>query len=390
MSGTDAASHDGPQRRPRLIVEGIDTRADGFPQHLRSADLRGERPRLHAVENGPRRFPPIRPPAASFPQSRPPASSVEPDWLHGSVSAGEPGEVRLGSESVAASYAVEEPGDAGLDAAAALWQPRELTCSPEPGPPVLDRRSMKGMEYGARMRCRAGCFLRNAWNDHLEYYSCASMRDLLIGIGAGSIFANTSWDQDIQDWYQTDVRSRGTDKWSTFWKTFGEGEIFIPTFAGLAVAGTLLDRSPVCFAAGDYGGRVTRGYLVGAPPMLFMQGFLGASRPGETRFGSQWKPFDDTNAVSGHAFMGAVPFITAAKMVDPWWMKGGFYALSTFTAWSRINDDEHYFSQACLGWWMAYLACSAVDRTETGCRRNYALTPLTTPQMCGIALVCRR
>jgi hypothetical protein len=30
-----------------------------------------------------------------------------------------------------------------------------------------------------------------------------------------------------------------------------------------------------------------------------------------------------------------------------------------------VNDDAHFTSQAILGWWIAYLACTAVDETET-------------------------
>ena len=37
---------------------------------------------------------------------------------------------------------------------------------------------------------------------------------------------------------------------------------------------------------------------------------------------------------------------------------------SALPAMSRVSDDDHYFSQAFLGWWMAYMAASAVDRSH--------------------------
>ena len=40
--------------------------------------------------------------------------------------------------------------------------------------------------------------------------------------------------------------------------------------------------------------------------MLLMQRVTGASRAGESDSGSHWRPFHDSNGVSGHAFMGAV------------------------------------------------------------------------------------
>jgi hypothetical protein len=200
--------------------------------------------------------------------------------------------------------------------------------------------------------------------DHRNYYSRRTMAGLAYGLVLGSVLANTSMDQDVQDWYQQDVRSTDTDNFAKFWKTFGEGQIFIPGYACLAVAGTMLQDWPVAGPVGDFACRTTRAYLVGAPPMLFMQFMLGAARPGRTPHSSHWRPFENTNAVSGHAFMGAVPFITAAKMTDSFVLKSGLYACSTLTAYSRVNDNQHYLSQIILGWWMAYLTCTAVDQTQ--------------------------
>jgi hypothetical protein len=243
------------------------------------------------------------------------------------------------------------------------------------------------------LRARVRSEFQQGWHrigsDYRNYYCCTTLRDLFAGVAPAAVLANTSLDDDFQGWYQRDLRSSGTDNFATFWKTFGEGQIFIPAYAGLALATGFFDDRPLIGGVSDFSDRVTRGYLVGAPPMLFMQALLGASRPGEHGLGSQWKPFDDTNGVSGHAFVGAVPFITAAKMCDEPLLKVTFYTFSTFTAWSRINDDAHYLSQALLGWWMAYLACRAVDDTEHQ-DRCFTVTPLATPEMAGVAIGYRR
>ena len=106
--------------------------------------------------------------------------------------------------------------------------------------------------------------------------------------------------------------------------------------------------------------------------MLLMQWVVGGSRPGEAHSGSHWEPFQDDNGVSGHAFMGAIPFLNAANMTDNRWLRAGCYLGSGMAGLSRINDDSHYTSQAVLGWWMAYLAARSVDNTQTGT----AFTPL--------------
>jgi hypothetical protein len=106
--------------------------------------------------------------------------------------------------------------------------------------------------------------------------------------------------------------------------------------------------------------------------MLALQWVVGGSRPGEAHSGSHWEPFNDNNGVSGHAFMGAIPFLNAAHMTDNPWIRVACYAGSGMAGLSRVNDDSHYTSQAFLGWGMAYLAARAVDNTQQG----IAFTPL--------------
>ncbi len=159
--------------------------------------------------------------------------------------------------------------------------------------------------------------------------------------------------------------------------------------ACLGLAGKALGSRPVFDIGGEFGCRTAREYLVEAPPVLLMQAMLGGSRPGETGVDSQWKPFDDNNAVSGHAFIGAVPFITAAQMTENRALRSLFYLGSTCPAWSRVNDDAHYLSQVLLGWYMAYLACQCVTGTEEQ-QEPVCLIPLACPEFTGIGLVWQR
>ncbi len=263
--------------------------------------------------------------------------------------------------------------------------------NPLPGPARerwLDQ-SLDGGENRLSRRQRCGGVVKDVCEDYKNYYRWRTMRDLAYGLAAGSVLANTSLDEDFQDWYRADVRGSWGDDFASFTNTFGEGKIFIPAYAGLAAVSLLAWDRPSDSVIGDFSWRTTRGYLVGAPPVLFTQFLLGASRPKETASGSHWKPFDDVNAVSGHAFVGAVPFLTAANMVDNKLLKGGLYLGSTFTAWARLNNDRHYLSQVCLGWWMAYLACRSVDGTDQrGLARH--LVPVTTPEMVGIGVAFQR
>ena len=86
--------------------------------------------------------------------------------------------------------------------------------------------------------------------------------------------------------------------------------------------------------------------------------------------------------------MGALPFITAAKMTDsPSW-KAVFYAASTLAPLSRTADGAHYPSQIAIGWWMAYLSASAVHATDRPDAR-WRIFPTTVANGSGMALEYR-
>ena len=201
-------------------------------------------------------------------------------------------------------------------------------------------------------------------DDFRNMYSGESLLGVGAVFGVGAALANSDADQEMQDWYQDDVRSHSTDDVASVAKTFGEGILIIPAAAcGLLIGECAAAWEPCC-QTGEWGDRTMRGMLVGSPSLIGLQLATGASRPGESSAESDWIPFNDNNGVSGHSFIGAVPFISAAKMTDNPLAKTGLYAASALTGWSRVNDDDHYTSQAILGWCLAYAACSAVDRTE--------------------------
>lgn len=204
--------------------------------------------------------------------------------------------------------------------------------------------------------------------DHIEFYSLESLTWLVAGVGLGATMANTGFDEHfLRDTYRDNVVVAASEEYYQALhqpKFLGEGWYTIPVFAGAALLDPLVGDTVAGGLTAEWGQRSLRTILVGGPPLLALQMLTGASRPGETTAGSHWKPLDDNNGASGHSFMGAIPFLSAAKMTDSLWLKSGLYALSTMAGLSRVNDDHHYFSQVFLGWWMAYLAASAVDRSQ--------------------------
>ena len=217
-------------------------------------------------------------------------------------------------------------------------------------------------------------------SDHKNFYSLNNAAMFAAGLGVSAITANTSADREIREWYKDSVKSDTTDDIATVAKGFGEGLYTIPAYLGIAVLGEVTNGA-VDSIAGEWARRCLRATLVGVPPMLVFQEVVGSSRPDEGS--SHWDVFHDDNGVSGHGFIGAIPFLSAAMMARHPLLKWPLYAASTLPALSRINDDAHYFSQAFLGWWIAFLAARSVDNTEVQ-KGKIVITPAMGPDLIGI------
>lgn len=199
--------------------------------------------------------------------------------------------------------------------------------------------------------------------DYQNFYSKDNLWKLALGIGYAGFYANTSFDEEIQDFYNEYIKSTTTDDISKIVKPFGDGRITVPVYLTAVIIGELSKDTKIGATIGNWGQLCSRSLIVGAPPVLTLQILLGASRPEEGK-GSRWRPFKDNNGVSGHSFMGAVPFLVAAKMTKKLLLKYPLYFASTFTGFSRINDNKHYFSQSFLGWWIAFLAVNSLDMNK--------------------------
>jgi hypothetical protein len=228
--------------------------------------------------------------------------------------------------------------------------------------------------------------------DQRNFYGAANLRLLLGAFAIGAATANTSLDESLRDVLQENLVYTPSDEYAEFLHAHhyvGDGHILIPVFVTLAVVGKGLMDDPNAYVIGEWSERTFRGMLAGAPALLLSQSLTGASRPGETGHASSWRPFSDDNGVSGHSFMGAIPFLTAARMSDKRWVKIGFYAASILPACSRITDNRHYPSQAFLGWTLAYVATSSVAQTESGSGK-VEFAPMRVGDDFGFGLTLRR
>ncbi len=230
--------------------------------------------------------------------------------------------------------------------------------------------------------------LNDIWDtiasDYTRFYSGDRLTRMGMAYGIGGIMANSEIDEDIQKWYQKDIHSSGTDNVAEITKILGEGKYLIPLSLAAAGMGAIISTENETSVIGKWGQDATRAYLLGGPQLLVMQRVLGGSRPGENDYGSSWNAFNDANAVSGHAFIGAVPFLTMAHMSENRLMRYFYYAASTLAGFSRINDDAHFTSQVFLGWFIAWEATSTVS--EDTKENNFRIQPMALEEGGGVRM----
>lgn len=229
------------------------------------------------------------------------------------------------------------------------------------------------------------------YSDFRYFYSPRSFTLLSLGVGLHAVLANTTLDQDFQDSVQ---RNLGDPDALAIGRHLGNYAIMVPSVVGLWALGECLAQQPACRvqcigrALNDWGAQTARALFVGAMTTGSLQVLIGASRPNENR-GSRWRPFDDDNGVSGHALVGAVPFLVAASRTENRLLCGAFVFASGISAASRVYEDKHYLSQAMLGWWIAYLSVRATLATNYD-QYQYRVVPISPSGYIGFAVECRR
>lgn len=231
-------------------------------------------------------------------------------------------------------------------------------------------------------------FWRAVQQDYKEHYSGVGLVYLGATLGAGGLLANTSLDKDISQHWQNHIRGRTTDELSSAVDTFTQLRqirVVIPTYLTAMAVSHIID-SPWTHPVGLWGEHSIRVLLLGAPQQAILTEVLGAHRPFDE---SGWSLFDGNRGVSGHAFYGAVPLVSAAAVSETWQLKALFYTLSTLPALSRINTNKHYFSQAALGWGLAFLSSQSVQRANHTLNQAHKLQFSIQPMNGGILMGAR-
>ncbi|MCP4293723.1 MAG: phosphatase PAP2 family protein [bacterium] len=190
-------------------------------------------------------------------------------------------------------------------------------------------------------------------------YGRRSFVRLGVALAGAAVLAFSGADEVIEGWHRDSVRSNKSDSLSHFLK-FGGERFWFGNWAMVAA----LDGWVRSNAFSRWGRANFEAMAVGLPLLWTVQRGLGANRPSSDDGSPKWKPMKAANSASGHAFIGAVPWLTLARRHNLVPVKKMAQLGSVLTGWSRLNDRKHYLSQIVLGWTIAYNAVAAVADDE--------------------------
>ena len=289
----------------------------------------------------------------------------------------------LAGWAAGAQEAAPPPGSAG-EPAPAVQSQSEAPAEPEDeAAPAPGTSATSAVE---EPRGRGGRTWDVIRRDYSQFYSRGGLLRIGAGLAVAGVVANTDADQELYDWYHEEAGD-GSGSWAEAADQLGEPAVGL----GIAALGTaflgLVPEGEDESAAARWVRRTTRGYVVGLPAMYYLQQIAGSGRPDEPE-GSSWQIFGETHGVSGHAFLAGVPLLTLARSSDNRLVQGAAVVASVATAWARIEEEEHYPSQAFLGWYLAWAATGAVARADAAAadERAWSVAPVVVPDGGGLVV----
>jgi hypothetical protein len=153
-------------------------------------------------------------------------------------------------------------------------------------------------------------------------------------------------DDQIQEFVQ-DNRSESSDNISKVSRQFGQPEVYATVGLGVLTAGLLAGDHEVR----DAGVRISGSLAMAGIVVTVAKQVAGRSRPShEGSDAEDFHPFSgNTSAPSGHSAMAFALATALGEEIHNRWASIGLYTAATATAWSRVNDNVHWFSDVFFG-----------------------------------------
>jgi len=178
-----------------------------------------------------------------------------------------------------------------------------------------------------------------------------------VAIAAAAVGTISLADHGVDHWVQ-DHRSSRSDALARGFRTGGQPEVVFGVPAALFTAGLIsghkdLERSGVRVLASV----VLAGVITGGGKVV-----TGRLRPNESTTQYAFKPFSHYDAFpSGHATMAFALATALSGEIRRPWASALLYAGATGTAWSRLNDHQHWLSDVLAGATVGITAANVIE-----------------------------
>ena len=174
----------------------------------------------------------------------------------------------------------------------------------------------------------------------------------------GAIATASLADGAINDWAQ-DHRTPQSDDLARVFRYGGEAKVTFGISGGIVVAGTIVGDPELQRS----GGRVLLSLLAAEAATLAVKFSAGRFRPAETDNPYVFKPFSGHDSFpSGHTTLAFALATSLSNEIDNGWASAAMYTFATGTAWSRLNDQRHWFSDVLAGATVGITAATLVHR----------------------------
>ncbi len=152
-------------------------------------------------------------------------------------------------------------------------------------------------------------------------------------------------DRSVDSWIQ-DHRSSSSDKLAAALRNGGEPAVVFGVGGGIALAGVISGEDGLRRS----GERVLASAAVAELTTLAIKFPVGRLRPADTDNQYIFKPFSGNDAFpSGHTTLAFALATSLSDEIHKAWVSAILYTGAAGTAWSRLNDQRHWFSDVLMG-----------------------------------------
>jgi len=177
-------------------------------------------------------------------------------------------------------------------------------------------------------------------------------------LAVGAIATASLADRSVNDWIQ-DRRSPQSDDVANVFRYGGEPVTVLGVSGGIVLAGTIAGRDDVQRS----GGRVLLSVVAAEAATIALKVTAGRYRPAETDNPYIFKPFSGHDSFpSGHTTIAFALATSLSNEIHNGWVSAALFTFATGTAWSRLNDERHWFSDVLGGAVVGVTGATIVDR----------------------------